>query len=103
MGYEFQIKYKAESLNKAADALSRRGDTTLNSISSISIPQWDSIDEIKEAVQKDPVLSKIITRLNKGELPDSPYSMTHGTLLYKGKLVPALGIKMDTTDNGGVP
>ncbi|KZV31629.1 peroxidase 64 [Dorcoceras hygrometricum] len=84
MGYEFQIRYKPGSLNGAADALSRCVDTDLRSI---SIPQWAGIEEIKEAVKGDPRFREIVEKLNRGEKPQSPYSLAQGTLLHKGKLV----------------
>ncbi|KZV54770.1 hypothetical protein F511_40710 [Dorcoceras hygrometricum] len=68
MGFEFQIKYKAESLNGAADALSRRLETEINSI---SVPKWLEIEEFHSAVRMDPKLSEIITRLHKGEVSNS--------------------------------
>ncbi|KZV39492.1 hypothetical protein F511_28156 [Dorcoceras hygrometricum] len=84
MGYEFQIKYKAGTLNGAADALSRCVDTALYGI---SIPQWQDIEEIKTEVRLDPILQEVISKLEKRELTDSPYTLSHGLLLYKTKLV----------------
>ncbi|KZV25320.1 peroxidase 64 [Dorcoceras hygrometricum] len=84
MGFEFQIKYKAGSLNGAADALSRRLEPEINSI---SVPQWVEIEEIQTAVRQDPKLRKIIARLQNADLVNSPYGLEHGTLFYKGRLV----------------
>ncbi|KZV06965.1 hypothetical protein F511_45555 [Dorcoceras hygrometricum] len=73
MGYEFQIKFKAGCLNGGADALSRCEDTTLGSI---SVPHWQDIEEVKAAVGRDTALQKIVSKLNKGELTNSPYTMS---------------------------
>ncbi|KZV34979.1 peroxidase 64 [Dorcoceras hygrometricum] len=84
LGYEFQIKYKAGILNGGADALSRCGDTNLGSI---SVPQWQDFEEIKAAVRRDPALQQVISKLDRGELTNSSYTMSRGILLYKTKVV----------------
>ncbi|KZV56866.1 peroxidase 64 [Dorcoceras hygrometricum] len=80
LGYEFQIKYKAGTLNGAADALSRCVETAMNSI---SIPQWQDMQEIKTAVKRDPTLIEIMAKLEKGELANSAYTLSRGLLWHK--------------------
>ncbi|KAA0037013.1 peroxidase 64 [Cucumis melo var. makuwa] len=63
LGYSFEVVYKPGLENKAADALSRRPpDIHLNSI---SVPYWMDLETIKEEVEKDEKLKKIVASLSK--------------------------------------
>lgn len=108
MGYDFSIIYKEGRLNRAADALSRRDEETLE-LSAISIPSWSEWSTIQATLSSDPSLSKIKSALEAGQ-PTSPYyELVQGTLFYKGRIVvpphspwiPRLLVEFHVTPAGG--
>ncbi|KAL0535770.1 hypothetical protein IC582_024695 [Cucumis melo] len=86
LGYSFEVGYKPGLENKAADALSRRPpDIQLNSI---SIPYWMDLETIKEEVEKDEKLKKIVASLNEvDEDQTSKFTIKNSLLHYKNRLV----------------
>lgn len=60
LGYDYEIMYKQGNENVAADALSRLPESTLSHISS---PLIDSLDNIQEEVQRDHELGIIVEAL----------------------------------------
>ncbi|KAL0545305.1 hypothetical protein IC582_015183 [Cucumis melo] len=86
LGYSFEVVYKPGLENKAADALSRRPpDIHLNSI---SVPYWMDLETIKEEVEKDEKLKKIVASLRKeDENQTSKFTLKNSLLHYKNRLV----------------
>ncbi|TYK22515.1 transposon Tf2-1 polyprotein isoform X1 [Cucumis melo var. makuwa] len=86
LGYSFVVVYKPGLENKAADALSRRPpDIQLNSI---SVPYLLDLETIKEEVEKDEKLKKIVANLSKeDETQTSKFTLKNGLLHYKNRLV----------------
>ncbi|KAL8120175.1 hypothetical protein AgCh_017351 [Apium graveolens] len=95
LGYTFDIVYKPGTENNAADALSRRDDdselalkaTDAMELSAISRPQWSDTPALATAVRSDTYLSKIVQALESNQPTLSGYTLAHGQLLYKGRLV----------------
>ena len=80
LGYDFIIKYRPEPSNAVVDALSR---LSLPSCSSLSMPYFQIIDQLKEENSTDSELVALHDKLrdNPSSLPE--YSIRDG-LLYKG-------------------
>lgn len=51
LGYDFEIVYKEGSLNKAADALSRRNEE--GELAAISVPTWIDWTQVRAAIEAD--------------------------------------------------
>lgn len=85
MGYEFEIEYKPGSLNKAADALSRRSeDATLAAISIPYWAQWDSLDaELFVDAEYQQLKEKIMAAPNS--FPR--HKVIQGRAFFNGKLL----------------
>ncbi|KAL0561485.1 hypothetical protein IC582_001913 [Cucumis melo] len=76
LGYSFEVVYKPGLENKAADALSRRP------------PYLVDLQVIKEKVEKDEKLKKVIANLNEeDEAQTSKFTLKNGHLHYKNRLV----------------
>ncbi|KAL0536465.1 hypothetical protein IC582_025414 [Cucumis melo] len=86
LGYSFEVVYKPGLENKAADALSRRPpDIHFNSISA---PYLVDLETIKEEVEKDEKLKKIVANLSKeDETQVNKFTLKNGLLHYKNRLV----------------
>ena len=50
-------------------------------------PFWLDVDKIDEKVRKDPYLSRVIKELEKNSSSHRHYTLQHGRLFYKGRLV----------------
>lgn len=85
LGYQFTIHYKPGKENRAADALSRISEGELHTL--LSSPTWLDGSHLQTGIESDPYLQKIITALHQDPLSKPGFSLTNGTLLYKGRLV----------------
>ena len=84
LGYSFEVMYKPGLENKAADGLSRIPPTVhLNQLTAHTLVD---IKVIREEVDKDEYLKNIIDRIQKEEEVKN-YTLQHGLLRYKGRLV----------------
>lgn len=111
LGYEFEIVYKVGKSNGAADALSRRreGEEEEKVITVIARPYWQDFQELITEVEEDAVLRKIVEDLKKDPNSHSSYTLEHGRLHYKGRLVlseksgwiPKLLAEFHATNTGG--
>jgi len=111
MGYEFNIVYKIGASNKVADALSRRGENEEDDkeLTIMSIPFWQDFQKILAEVEEDAELQKIIKGLKENPGKQGQYTLEHGRLHHKGRLVlsansawiPRLLAEYHTTSTGG--
>nr|KYP58323.1 Retrotransposable element Tf2 [Cajanus cajan] len=85
LGYDFDIVYKVGASNKVADALSRLHENP--ELQAITRPFWQDITEIDEEVRKDSDLEKIRTALLHDPNSYQYYTLEHGRLHHKGRLV----------------
>ncbi|KAA0032164.1 transposon Tf2-1 polyprotein isoform X1 [Cucumis melo var. makuwa] len=86
LGYSFEVVYKPGLENKAVDALSRRPPNI--QLNSISTPYLVDLQIIKEEVEKDEKVKKIIANLSKeDEAQTSKFTLKNGHLHYKNRLV----------------
>ncbi|KAL0560774.1 hypothetical protein IC582_001187 [Cucumis melo] len=86
LGYTFDVEYKPGVENKAADALSRITPTV--QMCTITVPVSLDLQIIKEEVEKDTKLMKIIAEMNGNmTLQDSKFKIHNGMLKYKDRLV----------------
>ncbi|KAA0046563.1 Transposon Tf2-9 polyprotein [Cucumis melo var. makuwa] len=82
LGYSFEVVYKPGVENKAADALSRMPPTA--QLCSITAPVLLDLKTIKEEVEKDVKLQKVIAELSvEQEQNDSKFKIHNGMLRYK--------------------
>ncbi|TYK16772.1 Transposon Ty3-G Gag-Pol polyprotein [Cucumis melo var. makuwa] len=86
LGYTFDVEYKPGVENKAADALSRVTPTIQTH--TVTTPVSLDLQIIKEEVEKDARLMKIIAELNSNDnQQDSKFNICNGMLKYKDRLV----------------
>ena len=89
LGYDFEIIYRCGKENMAADALSRREDTTNNpaTLLAITFVSTSWLAEIKQSWISDPVVQQVIADLILDHTSHRGYRWEQGILTYKGKLV----------------
>ncbi|KOM57691.1 hypothetical protein LR48_Vigan11g072400 [Vigna angularis] len=90
LGYEFEIKYRTGASNHVADGLSRKGmeeEETDKMLRMISRPYWLEFQEIMEEGEKDARLQKVFEELRVDPNSHPAYTLEHGRLHYKGRLV----------------
>ncbi|XP_055960653.1 transposon Tf2-1 polyprotein [Mercurialis annua] len=68
LGYDFQVEYKAGKENKVADALSRR-DEEMGLLASISGPQLDLFQSIKDANMNSKTGQQLIAQIRANSSP----------------------------------
>ncbi|XLR54004.1 hypothetical protein S83_004676, partial [Arachis hypogaea] len=81
-GYNFDIKYKAGTENRVADALSRKFH--FSSLSFSMAAEWD---DMEAEVLADEKLNAIMQKLLVGEETTPGFALMNGKLKYKGRLV----------------
>ena len=84
-GYDFEIQFRPGLENKAADALSRIPISM--ELVALMVPSCIDTSLISSQVEADPHLAKIQQRLLIDPDAYPRYSLDHGILLYKGRLV----------------
>ncbi|RVW41092.1 Transposon Tf2-12 polyprotein [Vitis vinifera] len=84
-GYDFEIQFRPRMENKAADALSRIPISM--ELAALMVPSRIDTSLISSQVEVDPHLAKIKQRLLDDPDAYPRYSLDHGILLYKGRLV----------------
>ncbi|XP_022848903.1 uncharacterized protein LOC111371244 [Olea europaea var. sylvestris] len=85
MSFNFEIQYRLEVENRAADALSRR-DPGLQLLS-VSTPKLLPLEDIKKAVSEDNELKEILKEIQAEHGSKPRYSLIGGMLCYKGRIV----------------
>lgn len=85
MGFDFDIQYKACNENRAADALSRRGEATQCMV--MSVPNVVNWEEMKNDLMKDPELNLIKEKVLSGDDNTNGYVIDGEHLFYKGRIV----------------
>ena len=89
MGIEYEIQYRPGRENVAADALSRRPDSSaLNSLFVAQVSIWN---EIKTAAQDDDYMQQITHQALTQ--PTGPYFMRNGLIFFKGRVVVPLRLR----------
>ncbi|WVY98421.1 hypothetical protein V8G54_030572 [Vigna mungo] len=82
MGFDFEIRYKPDCENRAADALSRK--LQYSALSTVQFNEWDGLeDEIQANVR----LRGIIQDLLKQHYSHLGFQLIKGRLYYKGRMV----------------
>ncbi|KAL4366769.1 hypothetical protein GQ457_05G003480 [Hibiscus cannabinus] len=84
MGFDFRVEYKAGKMNRAADALSRR-EEDLPHLMTVSFPQVEILDAVREETKTSPELLQLQQRITQGEL-GSDWAVQEGLIFFKGKL-----------------
>lgn len=84
VGFDFHIVYHPGRHNKAADALSRPDEGTLNAI---SVRTFNCIDEIRVATQSNPEMLTIKHGIEHEPATYSNYVLREELLFFKGILV----------------
>lgn len=82
LGFDFEIKYKPGTENKAADALSRK--LQFSTLSTVQFFEWD---DLEEEISKDEKLRKIVQDLLVDSEAYKGYTLNKGRLYYKDRLV----------------
>ncbi|KAA0059954.1 retrotransposon polyprotein [Cucumis melo var. makuwa] len=77
LGYSFEVLYKPELENKAADALSRV--PSMVQLNQLTVPVLIDLKLIQKEVEKDDYLKQIIKRITEGEEVPK-YTIHHGLL-----------------------
>ncbi|KAL5751081.1 hypothetical protein ACOSP7_025684 [Xanthoceras sorbifolium] len=87
MGFDFVVEYKSGRENVVADALSRRHDQEesigQNCAISQPLPKW--IEAIKEEVQSNSELQKLVQLVKDGEAV-GPWNLQNNNLFFKGRI-----------------
>ncbi|TYK15071.1 Ty3/gypsy retrotransposon protein [Cucumis melo var. makuwa] len=85
LGYDFEILYQPGLQNKAADALSRMDHSIeLKALSTTGIVD---MAVVTKEIEKDEELQLLIQQLQNNPALEGNYSLTNGTLMYKGRVV----------------
>ncbi|CAA7409174.1 unnamed protein product [Spirodela intermedia] len=92
MGYSFEIKYKEEKINQAADALPQCPLLLQAKLNEAIAHHTIDLEDVRLVVDQDTKLVEIKTSLSKGDTTKELYSLKDGSLLYKERLLQPLPI-----------
>ncbi|KAF7824325.1 Ty3/gypsy retrotransposon protein [Senna tora] len=81
LGFQFTIEYKPGKLSTVADALSR------SCYMACSGPVFSIMDDVRNAVQNDSVLARVISQCIDGTITDHHYAWKDGVLYYRNRIV----------------
>ena len=86
MGFNFDVVYKTGASNRVADALSREFASTmeLGTLTTTCGVTWQSL---QTQIKDDPFIKGITDDLAANKPVPKGYTLHHGTLKYKGRLV----------------
>jgi Integrase zinc binding domain len=85
LGLDYTIEYKKGTENKMADALSRRGTQTMESLAIFElIPKW--VEEVKGIYEGDTWVEEVKKRVSEKGEKEGLYQVNDGVIRYKGRL-----------------
>ena len=84
MGFQYKIVYKKGITNKAADALSRRPQTSNSYAISEVQPRW--LDTVVEGYQNDDKAKTLLSELSLQGFNNQGYSLHSGVIRHKGRV-----------------
>lgn len=86
LGYDFEIIYKLRLENKADDGLSRISSLT-TMLLALTVPKIIQMQDIYKEVDGNEGIQRKIVQCNEGSMINKGYTVIHGRLLYKKRLV----------------
>ena len=84
LGYEYDIKYRPDKENSAADFLSREGGGSI--IHAISRPEFVIWEELKKESRESPWVQQILSQREADSKKSYEYVWKDGLLYYKGSI-----------------
>lgn len=91
LGYEFDIEYKVGSENKVADGLSSIDHSAIDEaglmLLALTVPVTLQRQDLYREIDENDEIQAVVAKLLSGELVKPGFSLVHGRLFYKQKLV----------------
>lgn len=85
LGFDYEIHYKRGLENKTADALSRRGDSTVACAAVTTlIPTW--VQQVVQSYVGDSFVQSVFNSKEQDPASFPDYSILQGLLRYKGRI-----------------
>lgn len=94
VGLQFQFKYKRGIDNSAADSLSRVGHLMETNALSACRPDW--VQEVLNTYTTDATMTTLLQQLLIRSPDEKGYSLEHGLIKYKGRLVIGENLALQT-------
>ena len=86
LGYYFTIQYRAGRANIVADALSRIHEEPSASLSLISMPQFEFLEDLRKEVASNLAFMELSRKIHDDPYAHPEYTFTNDLILHKGRI-----------------